>query len=131
MSYLYESPLRIQLWWNQQDGIQEYLLYRRLQNRDVVLLERFPGTSGQYIDDQIARGEVYIYLLVAVDSAGNRSRAAEQVVTTPSASSNQAPNVNQEEEDADINFGFEDIEDEAIYYEDEYRYDSEPIFNYD
>ena len=137
MSYLLDNPLRVQLWWNQQDDAREFLLYRRLQNREVVLLDRFPGTINQYTDDQIKRGEVYIYLLVAVDSAGNRSRAAEQVVSTPSAASNQPPPDVIEEQDPGLDSRYDYYEDEETYYdppyEEEYNYGygSEPIFNYD
>ena len=83
------NPLRNYLRWGQSENIREYLLYKRPEGREIILLERFPGNVTQFIDEQIEDGEVYIYFLVAINEDGERSKASEVVLATPGASNNQ------------------------------------------
>ncbi|MEW5920599.1 MAG: PBP1A family penicillin-binding protein [Bacillota bacterium] len=82
--YLLENPRRVNLWWEWQDNVKEYLVYRQVINSDgQVFLQKLPGTVNQFVDQHIENDVVYIYRIVAVTNAGVRSLPAERAITIP------------------------------------------------
>lgn len=82
--YLLENPRRVNLWWEWQDNVYEYLVYRQVLNRDEqVFLKKLPGSINQYVDESIENDLTYIYRVVAVTDTGVRSLPAEQAITIP------------------------------------------------
>lgn len=80
---LYE-PLRTLLEWPLHPDISEYRIYRIKEGEDEEsLLQKLPGSIGQYFDHTIEPGNVYIYYLVGVDSEGVKSEPAEWVIFIP------------------------------------------------
>ncbi len=102
VAYLLDNPLRVHLWWNQKDGIQEYLLYRKLETEDeFTLLQKIAGITNQFLDDNIGEGKVYVYKLVAITSEGLKSEAAEQVLIVPQSTGYHMWRNDQDEEKRD------------------------------
>lgn len=110
VAYLLENPLRAHLWWNQKGNIQEYMLYRKLDNEDeFALIRNLPGNTNQFLDNNIEEGKVYVYKLVAVTAEGLKSEAAEQVLAVPHSSRNHWENNGEYEN------GRNEDEDEIIF----------------
>ena len=97
VAYLLDN-LRV-LWWNQAEGIQEYLLYRKLENEsEFTLLKNLSGDTNQFLDDDIGEENVYVYRLIAITTEGLKSEAAEQVLAVPQAAGyHRRPNNEGEE----------------------------------
>ncbi len=82
--YLLENPRRVNLWWEWQDNIMEYLVYRQVLHSDEqIFLQKLPGTVNQFVDENIENDLVYIYKIVAVTHAGVRSLPAERAIAIP------------------------------------------------
>jgi len=119
VAYLLENPLRAHLWWNQKENVQEYLLYRRLDNEDeFALMRNLPGNTNQFLDNNIEEGKVYVYKLIAVTVEGLKSEAAEIVLAVPPHSRRDHRDNNGEHEngrDEDEHENEEKKEEEIIF----------------
>jgi len=105
MAHLLDSPLRVHLLWSQEEeDIQKYLLYRKLESENgFTLLQELPGTTHRFYDDNIAKGSVYVYKLEAVTIDGLSLEAVEKVVVVPQAGANHEERSSEEEENEEGN----------------------------
>ena len=82
--YLLENPLRVNLWWEWEDNIKEYLIFRKSEGmEEPLLLQKVPGSTNQYVDQHVEEGNLYVYTIVAVNEAGVRSLPTERTISTP------------------------------------------------
>ncbi|HAP32734.1 MAG TPA: penicillin-binding protein [Firmicutes bacterium] len=85
--FLMDNPLTINLWWEWQDNVHEYLIYRRVAGSDEqIFLQRIPGNTNHFADQTVEYGVTYIYRLFSVNTEGVRSLPAERTISTHSGS---------------------------------------------
>ncbi len=83
-AYLLHNPPRAHLWWNRDLDIAEYRVYRRAAGEeDFVLLTTLPGSSNQFLDDDLEMNTLYTYHLVAINTQGVRSEPAALNLQVP------------------------------------------------
>lgn len=104
--YLLDRPLRVNLWWEWQDDIAEYRVYRRTADEEEIsLLQSVPGSINHYVDQNIEKDTEYVYKIVAVNNEGVRSQPAERSISTPPGDGSDRPpeDDRDDRDDADDN----------------------------
>ena len=82
--YLLENPRRVNLWWEWQENIKEYLIFRKSDAmEESLLLQRIPGSINQFVDQQVESNTRYVYTIVAINEGGVRSLPTEISVFIP------------------------------------------------
>jgi len=90
--YLMDNPLLINLWWEWQANVHEYLIYRRVAGSDEqVFLQRIPGNVNHFADQTVEYSVTYIYRVFSVNTEGVRSLPAERTISTPPGSGVSQP----------------------------------------
>jgi len=90
--FLMDNPLMINLWWEWQANVHEFLIYRRAAGSDEqIFLQRIPGNTNHFADQTVEYGVTYIYRLFSVNTEGVRSLPAERTITTPPGSGASHP----------------------------------------
>ncbi len=102
--YLLENPRRVNLWWEWQENIKEYLIFRRSEDmEEPLLLQQIPGSINQFVDQQIESDTIYVYTIVAVNEEGVRSLPTEKSVFIPADTEEpQRPGEGDEEDNDQI-----------------------------
>jgi fibronectin type 3 domain-containing protein len=53
--------------------LAKYRVYRQEEGKDALMVKELPPDVNNYSDKEVAKGKRYLYLVSAVDSAGNES----------------------------------------------------------
>ena len=74
---------RIRLVWDasQEGDVVGYLVFVSRDGGEAEQLTAEPVRAAEYVHEGTVTGSTYVYHVVAVDSAGNRSEASEEVET--------------------------------------------------
>lgn len=84
IAYFLDHPLRAYLQWGYNPEIVEYSIYRAVEGEEeMALLQKLPGSITQFLDGNVETGKVYIYSLVAMNTAGVRSDPVEWILHGP------------------------------------------------
>lgn len=79
-----ESSGQVALTWNTVNGARGYNVYRSfVMGGGYTRLNSAPLTTTSFIDSTVANGQMYYYVVTALDAAGNESKRSSEVSALP------------------------------------------------
>jgi len=75
-----QDGIRVNLSWDasRSGDVVEYMVYRQPGDSAQTILQKEPVTNRRIRDEKVKKGQIYIYSVTAIDSAGNESAESKQ-----------------------------------------------------